>query len=152
MRETEYLAGKIYFQAFGPITTTETRLIPDGHRRTMWDNKKYEVQLSHFNTVTRVARYHHDFFVGTRGGGNDYCYDCRSEVEILERYLRKAKPGLEGDALRLEVYGLTYRCSRECASNRTHAGASNGSRAGLRITTTTSTRKRKRRCTRPRPR
>eukprot|EP00035_Acanthoeca_spectabilis_P030057 m.7645 g.7645 ORF g.7645 m.7645 type:complete len:678 (-) comp3980_c0_seq1:143-2176(-) len=117
--QTEYLAGKVYFQAFGPITTTETRLIPDGHERTMWDNKKYEEQLFHFNTVTRVARYPHNFFVGTRGGGIDYCYDCRSEVEILERYLRKTKPGLEGDELRLAVYGLTYRCSRECASNRT---------------------------------
>jgi hypothetical protein len=51
--QTEYLAGDVYLQAFGPITTTETRLIPHGHDRTLWDNKQYEEQMFYFNTVTR---------------------------------------------------------------------------------------------------
>jgi hypothetical protein len=53
--QTEYLAGDVYLQAFGPITTTETRLIPHGHDRTLWDNKQYEEQMFYFNTVTRYS-------------------------------------------------------------------------------------------------
>eukprot|EP00961_Rhodomonas_salina_P164988 2223290-Rhodomonas_salina.1 len=57
--ETEYLAGDVFLQAFGPITTTEARLVPHGHGRVMWDHRRYEAQMFHFNTVTRVARYEH---------------------------------------------------------------------------------------------
>ena len=52
---TEYLAGDLYLQAFGPTTTTETRLVPHNHDRIVWDHTKYEEQMFHFNTVTRVA-------------------------------------------------------------------------------------------------
>jgi cap2 methyltransferase len=122
--KTEYLSGQVYVQAFGPITTTETRLIPDGHTLAMWDNQQYEDQLFYFNTVTRVARYPHKYFVGKRGGGIDYCYDCRSEVCILERYIQKTRPDIvDGEPLKLEVFKMTYRCSRECASNRTLSDA-----------------------------
>jgi hypothetical protein len=57
--------------------------------------------------------------VGSLGGGLDYCYDCRSEVHILLQYLSKTQHDLCGDELKSKVYGMTYRCSRECASNRT---------------------------------
>jgi len=119
--KTEYLAGDVYFQAFGPITTTETRLIPYGHERVKWDNTKYEEQMFHFNTVTRVARYGHAMPVGRPGYGIDYCYDCRSEVDILEKYLLKMRPELQDDSEELQkrFVEMTYRCSRECASNRT---------------------------------
>ena len=114
----EYLAGDVYFQAFGPITTTETRLVPHGHDRVMWDNKKYEEQLFYFNTVTRVARYAHSMPVGMPGGGLDYCYDCRSEVAILSEYLRTYNPEFHG-VCKDAFCEMTCRCSRECASNRT---------------------------------
>jgi len=117
--QTEYLAGDVYFQAFGPITTTETRLIPYGHDRIMWDNQKYEEQLFYFNTVTRVARYPHSMPVGKPGYGLDYCYDCRSEVEILLQYLRSATPELQGVELENKFCELTHKCSRESASSRT---------------------------------
>jgi cap2 methyltransferase len=116
---TQYLAGDIYLSAFGPITTTETRLVPHGHERVMWDHKKYEEQLFHFNTVTRVARYAHTMPVGRPGHGLDYCYDCRAEVEILSQYLHKYNPLLDGVRLNDKFCDMTCRCSRECASNRT---------------------------------
>jgi len=116
---TEYLTGDVYLQAFGPITTTETRLVPYGHDRVMWNNKKYEEQLFYFNTVTRVARYAHSMPVGRPGYGLDYCYDCRSEVEILSEYLRKYNPEIQGVQLKNKFCEMTCRCSRECASNRT---------------------------------
>ena len=110
---TEYLAGDVYCQAFGPITTTETRLVPYGHERVMWDNKKYEEQLFHFNTVTRVARYAHSMPVGRPGYGLDYCYDCRSEVEILSEYLHKYNPELQGVQLKDKFCEMTSRCTSE---------------------------------------
>ena len=117
--QTEYLAGDVYLQAFGPITTTETRLIPHGHHRVMWDNQKYEEQMFHFNTVTRVARYPHHMPVGPPGYGLDYCYDCRSEVEIILQYLRKTEPELQGEVLKQKFSEMTCRCSWEISQNRT---------------------------------
>ena len=116
---TEYLAGDVHFQAFGPGRSTETRLVPYGHDRVMWDNKKYEEQMFYFNTVTRVARYEHSMPVGRPGDGLDYCYDCRSEVHILTQYLQKYKPELQGVQLEHKFCEMTRRCSRECASHRT---------------------------------
>eukprot|EP00961_Rhodomonas_salina_P293788 3934036-Rhodomonas_salina.1 len=77
--QTEYLSGDVYLQPFAPITSTESRLIPHGHERIMWDNRKYEEQMFYFNTVTRVARYAHDMPVGEVVSGLDYCYDCNTE-------------------------------------------------------------------------
>ena len=114
---TEYLAGDVRIQPFGPITTTETRLVPHGHERVEWDNKQYWEQMFHFNTVTRVARYPHVVPVGWDGGGLDYCYDCRSEVEILEAYVRKYDAEARDPLQR--VLALTHRASRECAPHRT---------------------------------
>jgi cap2 methyltransferase len=116
---TEYLAGDVYLQAFGPTTTTETRLVPHGHGRVMWDNKKYEAQMFYFNTVTRVARYAHSMPVGRPGYGLDYCYDCRAEVQILSEYLRKYNPELQGVHLRDKFCEMTCRCSRENDFSRT---------------------------------
>eukprot|EP01112_Ceratiomyxa_fruticulosa_P015607 TRINITY_DN4603_c0_g3_i8.p1 TRINITY_DN4603_c0_g3~~TRINITY_DN4603_c0_g3_i8.p1 ORF type:complete len:468 (+),score=94.60 TRINITY_DN4603_c0_g3_i8:176-1579(+) len=82
--KTYYLQGDIYLPVWGPITTTETRLIvkrdaPQVH----YDNKKYEEQMFYFNTTTRVACYPHS----VRGEGIDHCYDCRAEIAILTDYL-----------------------------------------------------------------
>jgi cap2 methyltransferase len=117
--KTEYLAGDVYIQAFGPITTTETRLIPHGHDRVMWDNQKYEEQMFHFNTVTRVARYPHHMPVGSPGYGLDYCYDCRSEVAILLQYLHKTQPELQDEQQQQRFCEMTCRCNRESAPDRT---------------------------------
>jgi cap2 methyltransferase len=116
---TEYLAGDVYLQAFGPISTTETRLVPHGHSRVIWNNKKYEEQMFYFNTVTRVARYPHPMPVGRPGYGLDYCYDCRAEVEILSEYLRKFNPDLQGVHLMEKFCEMTCRCSREIDPSRT---------------------------------
>jgi len=116
---TEYLDGDVYLQPFGPTTTTETRLVPSGHSRVMWDNKKYEQQMFHFNTVTRVARYAHSMPVGRLGYGLDYCYDCRAEVHILSEYLRKVAPDLQGVQLRDKFRDMSFRCSRESDCSRT---------------------------------
>ena len=116
---TEYLAGDVYIQPFGPVTSTETRLVPYGHKRVTWDNKKYEEQMFYFNTVTRVARYSHTMPVGRAGYGLDYCYDCSAEVDILLQYLCTRMPELRGKQLQRQFCAMTFRCGRECDLKRT---------------------------------
>lgn len=70
------LLGDIYLPIWGPITTTESRLIVTSCEEKEYDNTKYEEQMFYFNTVTRVARYPHN----VTGEGFDHCYDCRAEV------------------------------------------------------------------------
>lgn len=84
---TDYLDGLIYLPIWGPITTTETRLIvPDYRKNKMYDNSKYEEQMIYFNTITRVQYYKHDVF-GVPG--LCHCYDCAAEVKVLTDFINK---------------------------------------------------------------
>lgn len=116
---TEYLAGDVYLPVFGPGSTSETRLIPHGHDRINWDNQKYEEQMFHFNTVTRVARYPHKMPVGAAAYGLDYCYDCRSEVQIILQYLHRTQPELQGGQMQQKFIEMTWLCGQASARNRT---------------------------------
>lgn len=88
--KTKYLKGDIYIQVWAPQTSTETRLIPTkGYYN--YDNTKYESQMMYFNNITRVSLYEHNI----KGEGIDYCYDCRGEVDILEKYFKKYKSELK---------------------------------------------------------
>eukprot|EP01147_Barroeca_monosierra_P001790 gene1790-4900_t len=81
---TEYLNGEFRFPIWGPVTTTETRLIPS-EGIIQFDHSKYEGQMFYFNVHRRVARYNHPL-VGTEG--MDFCYDCKAEAEIFMKYSR----------------------------------------------------------------
>lgn len=79
-----YLDGDIYLPVWGPQTTTECRLIvTDNNKVRTYDNREYEEQMFHFNTVSRVEYYQHE----VKYPGLDHCYDCASELVILKRYL-----------------------------------------------------------------
>ncbi len=87
---SEYLDGDIYFPVWGPVTTTETRLVT--HENSLatrpYDHVAYEQQMFYFNTRGRVARYQHSVDTSTHvAEGLDYCYDCAAEIHILARYL-----------------------------------------------------------------
>eukprot|EP00045_Choanoeca_perplexa_P009328 m.89364 g.89364 ORF g.89364 m.89364 type:complete len:581 (+) comp14855_c0_seq28:189-1931(+) len=105
---TTYLKGEIWLPIWAPITTTEARLLVTGHEEVEYDNLKYEEQMFHFNTVTRVARYDHKVVAE----GLDYCYDCRAEVEVLTNYLIKYKPELTEEQRFLEVARMSEEISR----------------------------------------
>eukprot|EP00045_Choanoeca_perplexa_P009329 m.89370 g.89370 ORF g.89370 m.89370 type:complete len:162 (+) comp14855_c0_seq29:138-623(+) len=100
--------GEIWLPIWAPITTTEARLLVTGHEEVEYDNLKYEEQMFHFNTVTRVARYDHKVVAE----GLDYCYDCRAEVEVLTNYLIKYKPELTEEQRFLEVARMSEEISR----------------------------------------
>jgi hypothetical protein len=113
---TDYIDGDIYLPVWGPITTTETRLVSKESttRLRAYDHKKYEEQLFHFNTVARPALYAHD----VDGEGLDHCYDCRAEVEILSSYLTKIR-ALPAGEVPAAVRDMSRSISRQIARNRT---------------------------------
>eukprot|EP00002_Diphylleia_rotans_P017913 TRINITY_DN3475_c0_g1_i1.p1 TRINITY_DN3475_c0_g1~~TRINITY_DN3475_c0_g1_i1.p1 ORF type:complete len:561 (-),score=88.29 TRINITY_DN3475_c0_g1_i1:168-1850(-) len=114
--KTVYLKGDIYLPIWGPITTTEARLIPsDGLHE--YDNTAYEEQMFFFNTVQRVGLYNHDVI----GEGLDYCYDCKAEVETLKLYLetQRGRLGESQRDINDEVARLSANISKACASKRT---------------------------------
>ena len=95
---TRYLKGDILLPVWGPITTTECRLVVAGGGKKSvgdddsgeeerevveYDHTEHEQKMFYFNTVTRPAFYPH----GVRGVGIDFCYDCRAEVGILRSIL-----------------------------------------------------------------
>jgi hypothetical protein len=79
-----YLEGDVYFQAWAPQSSSETRLVTSSHSLTVYNIQDYEDKLFRFNTITRSQDYPHEF-VGYNGLDN--CYDCRTEVEILKKYI-----------------------------------------------------------------
>ena len=82
---TSYLSGSIRLPVWGPITTTETRLLVKGSdlSQKIYDHRTYEENMFFFNTTMRVALFEHD----CEGEGLDHCYDCRAEVEILQQFI-----------------------------------------------------------------
>lgn len=114
---SSYLDGDVYLPVWGPITTTETRLITKENTlaEVGYDHKKYEDQLFYFNTVTRPALYKHDV---TEGEGIDHCYDCRAEVHILSSYLESFK-AVSSDTLAEEVSLMSQRISKQIGNRRT---------------------------------
>jgi cap2 methyltransferase len=113
---TNYLDGDVYLPVWGPITTTETRLITKENTTTLieYDHKKYEEQLFYFNTVARPALYWHDVL----GEGIDHCYDCKAEIHILSLYLEKIK-GIANEQLAREVQVMSRAISRKVSHGRT---------------------------------
>lgn len=107
---TKYLDGDVYLPVWGPQTTSEARLVPNGDTTKWWDSQKYEGQMFHFNTVTRIARYNHDMPVGHHAGFHDYCYDCTAEYNILQNYLNVVSQNFSID----QLLTLCANCSTAC--------------------------------------
>lgn len=87
--KTEYFDGDIQLPVWGPVTTTETRLIPFDNYTAIktYDHTTYEEQMFYFNTKTRMTWYPHNI----KADGLCHCFDCRSEVFILSEYLSRVE-------------------------------------------------------------
>eukprot|EP00435_Cladocopium_sp_Y103_P001937 s516_g1.t1 len=55
-----------------------------------YDNQRYERQMFYFNTHRRIAKYKHEYLEYFRCA----CFDCSSEAQILEHYVRVDVPDL----------------------------------------------------------
>jgi len=115
--KTLYLKGDIYFPIWGPITTTESRLIPS-EGQCEYDNTTYEQQMFFFNTVTRVTLFDHK----VNGEGIDHCYDCSAEVHVLNQFFLKVEKIEENSAeIYKKISDMSKKISRSCARDRTLA-------------------------------
>lgn len=84
----EYLDGDIYFGVWSPQHTTETRLISSSdqiQKKRIYHNSIYEAEMFYFNIHTRPSKYEHNI----HAEGICHCYDCMSEIHILQNYIDK---------------------------------------------------------------
>ena len=118
--ETEYMDGDIYIQPYPPVTSTETRLIVSKNAKNkLYDNKKYEEQLFHFNTSIRPLQFNNILFNVSKNKkhGLTNNYDGASEVYILENYLEFIKDNLK-DNLKDKICNMINEISRELSVSR----------------------------------
>lgn len=108
---TNYLKGNIHLPVWGPITTSESRLITQEKiEEQEYDNTQYEQQMFYFNTEYRVARFPHN----VEGEGICHCYDCTAEIEILYHYLKSSFSFSDTSSLsNAEVWKLISSLSSE---------------------------------------
>ena len=66
--------------------------------------------MFHFNTETRTSYYEHD----VKAAGIDHCFDCASEVLILEEYQRSR--GVPDEDIKSKIAELSAAISRQCSS------------------------------------
>lgn len=112
--------SQIVLPVWGPQTGTETRLVCDHDAMRVYDNQKYEGQMFHFNTVTRSQIYAHG--VIEMAEGLDHCFDCRSEVHVLEGYMRMAARRARAIGLNLYPPAEVYRFASPATASAFGAG------------------------------
>ena len=99
---TEYFDGDIYFQIWNRNLSIEARMIPKIGTTKVWDNKKYEEIMFHFNTKTRRKKM---------SGQNIPClgqyYDSFVETDILTNYVQKFEKIKDHDKLKARVCDLS---------------------------------------------
>jgi hypothetical protein len=119
---TEYLDGQIFLQAYPPNSSTETRLIIGANAiNRMYDNKKYEEQLSYFNNNTRLESFQHELSEipqASRYGVND-AYDSAVEVYILGQYLSQINQKGDAENRVARIIAMTREISLTIAKHRT---------------------------------
>ena len=106
--KTEYLDGTIYFQLWQNFDSAESRLIPNGKVKK-YDNTSYEERMFYFNTVTRFKYYKHNYKCYC------HCYDCMSEITILENYIKfnQDRNPKNANAINITVCDLGRRITKE---------------------------------------
>ncbi|CAH6418949.1 Cap-specific mRNA (nucleoside-2-O-)-methyltransferase [uncultured virus] len=90
-----YLDGLVYLQQWGPVTTTETRLVPhDDLRMRDWDYQAHEEMMFHHNTKVRAVQAFLNPITGSDGAvapkmGLLSDYDSVATTVITMEYLEK---------------------------------------------------------------
>eukprot|EP00658_Telonema_sp_P-2_P081406 TRINITY_DN8330_c0_g1_i8.p2 TRINITY_DN8330_c0_g1~~TRINITY_DN8330_c0_g1_i8.p2 ORF type:complete len:243 (-),score=62.52 TRINITY_DN8330_c0_g1_i8:286-1014(-) len=122
---THYLDGQVYLPIWGPVTTSESRLVvTQGSQMKDWDNTVYESQMFHFNTHTRVALYPHPVeSQHVPCEGLCHCYDCTAELTVLKQYLVRFHSDRVSDysdeELANELSSMVEAVTKACSSKRT---------------------------------
>ena len=88
----EYLYGNSYLPVWGPLTTTETRLICNKDDTNNWtkkkiyDNTDHEQRMFYFNNCYRMNLFKHNI-KDDKVPGICHCFDCTSEIYIINNYI-----------------------------------------------------------------
>jgi len=85
-KKYDYYDGPIYFQPYGPVITTETRiLLTTNLKKKTYDVHEYQSQMNFFNRVLRPSYYqtniNHQYL--------DHCWDCVCFRKLMEQYVVK---------------------------------------------------------------
>ena len=115
--ETEYFDGKIYLPVWGGRTTSESRLVVDdssSFKYKSYDHTTYEDLLFAFNTQTRTSFFDIDQEYIDLDIGYDRCFDCASEIYILEEYVKTLDED-ETMSLPKKVSKLASRIDKQCS-------------------------------------
>ena len=114
----DYLDGDIFYQAWAPLNSAETRLYVDkeaGNR--VYTQKEYEDIMYRFNVATRQQTYDLAREIVShpkKPKGFDGCYDCTSEVYIIGKYLDSMDPGRIIDFMEKITKECNQRLDRMC--------------------------------------
>eukprot|EP00668_Euglena_longa_P033623 GGOE01043221.1.p1 GENE.GGOE01043221.1~~GGOE01043221.1.p1 ORF type:complete len:437 (+),score=55.82 GGOE01043221.1:74-1384(+) len=123
--KTQYLDGHIHLPVWGGRTTSESRLVvtradhfdsqTNEFRTRDYCHSWYEDLLFHFNTVTRTTLFPHDV-AWEEGNGLDHCFDCASEIFLLEQYVHKYRNVTDPVEVKNQVLKLSQEITNECSS------------------------------------
>jgi len=117
--KTPYLDGEMFLPVFGGRTSTECRLVvTDPESTRHYDHEEYEAFMFHHNTITRTQLWDVPLPRGPRREvGLDRCFDCASEVNIVQQFLKKYRGFKEGSNMEMEVIRLCTEFSAVCSTN-----------------------------------
>jgi hypothetical protein len=71
--------------------------------------------MFHFNTVTRTTYFDH----AVTGEGLDHCFDCASEIFILDQYLQRIRGVVDTAQRNREIASMSRQISAAISDKRT---------------------------------
>ena len=85
-KKMEYFEGNYYFQAYAPISSTETRVLVERDAKyTMYDTDEYQSRCFYHNRILRPSYYEHNI----EHNYIDHCFDCTLFINIIKDYNNK---------------------------------------------------------------
>jgi len=83
-KKYDYLDGKIFFQEYAPVSSTETRLVVKKNAKNkIYSLKEYEGKCFYFNRIIRPSYYKHSY---NHIDIMDHCYDCSKMFYLIDKY------------------------------------------------------------------
>ncbi|CAF0976606.1 unnamed protein product [Rotaria sp. Silwood1] len=107
-----FFEGHLLLDTWTSRKSMECRLIVEKNAQMKtYDHGDFERAMNNFQNITRTMYYTHAFDT-VETEGLDNCYDCRSEIFILEKYLHKIKTCTDESELKRKIAELSYDISR----------------------------------------
>ncbi|CAF3124557.1 unnamed protein product [Rotaria sp. Silwood2] len=87
--QLQYFEGDLILEPWASRRSSGCRLVAQKNARMInYDFKNLKLSMDYFQNVLRTNYYEHDL-KDSNTDGLDHCFDCRSEIFILSRYLEK---------------------------------------------------------------